>query len=197
MGVSDVRDRLAAVRDRVRRACALAGRAPESVTLLLASKAQPLEAVRAALEADAGQRAADPTLAPVLLAGALVLAGCSASPAAQRYQALADVIDAANDRDVPQLQAAVQSFVTLVEGQRDELGAAETQRLVDAARAVLDDAALAAPATPTPSPSSATPTPTPSPTQTPSPTPSPSATPSGCCSSASAPGLLHATTGSV
>jgi PLP dependent protein len=65
--VGEVRARLAAVRDRVRRACDEAGRPPGSVTLLLASKAQPLEAVRAALEADAAQRAADPLLAPVLL----------------------------------------------------------------------------------------------------------------------------------
>ncbi|MBT0995397.1 YggS family pyridoxal phosphate-dependent enzyme [Cellulomonas sp. DKR-3] len=73
----DVRERLAAVRDRVRRACEAAGRAPDAVTLLLASKAQPLAAVRAALEADAdlraaglraaGLRAAGPVPAPVLL----------------------------------------------------------------------------------------------------------------------------------
>lgn len=62
-----MRERLAAVRDRVRRACERAGRAPDAVALLLASKAQPLAAVRSALEADAALRAADPALTPVLL----------------------------------------------------------------------------------------------------------------------------------
>ncbi len=61
----DLPARLAAVRERVARACAAAGR--DGVRLLLASKAQPLETVRAVLEADAAARAADPSLTPVLL----------------------------------------------------------------------------------------------------------------------------------
>lgn len=58
---------LAAVRDRVARACAAAGRRPQDVTLLLASKAQTTATTREALEADARARAADPSLRPVLL----------------------------------------------------------------------------------------------------------------------------------
>lgn len=53
--------RLAEVRERVRRACAAAGRPERDVTLLLASKAQPLPVVRAAVEAAAR------TPGPVLL----------------------------------------------------------------------------------------------------------------------------------
>ena len=56
----DLPARLAAVRDRVRRACAQAGRRPDAVRLLVASKAQPLDAVRALLEADAAARADQP-----------------------------------------------------------------------------------------------------------------------------------------
>ena len=60
-------DRLAAVRERVRRACVDAGRSPDEVTLVLASKTQPVAAVRAALEADARARARDESLRPVVL----------------------------------------------------------------------------------------------------------------------------------
>lgn len=58
---------LAAVRERVARACADAGRSPADVRLLLASKAQSTAVTRAALEADARARAVDPSLRPVLL----------------------------------------------------------------------------------------------------------------------------------
>jgi len=66
----DLPARLAAVRDRVRRACADAGRRPDAVRVLLATKTQPLDAVRAVLEADAAARAVEPSAerpAPVLL----------------------------------------------------------------------------------------------------------------------------------
>lgn len=62
---NDLPARLAAVRARVARACAAAGR--DDVRLLLATKTQPVATVRAVLEADAAACAADPSLRPVLL----------------------------------------------------------------------------------------------------------------------------------
>ncbi|MBO9553839.1 YggS family pyridoxal phosphate-dependent enzyme [Cellulomonas sp.] len=59
--------RLTAVRERIERAATAAGRAPDQVRLLLATKTMPAPTVRAALEADAALRADDPSLAPVLI----------------------------------------------------------------------------------------------------------------------------------
>jgi pyridoxal phosphate enzyme (YggS family) len=59
--------RLAAVRERIGRAATAAGRAPDEVRLLLATKTMPASTVRAALEADAAMRADDETLVPVLI----------------------------------------------------------------------------------------------------------------------------------
>lgn len=47
----DVRDRLAAIRERIARAAERAGRDPASITLVAASKTQTVEVVRAAFEA--------------------------------------------------------------------------------------------------------------------------------------------------
>jgi pyridoxal phosphate enzyme (YggS family) len=60
-------DRLAEVRRRVARSAVDVGRDPGEVRLLLATKTQPVERVREALEADARARAEDPTLAAVLV----------------------------------------------------------------------------------------------------------------------------------
>jgi pyridoxal phosphate enzyme (YggS family) len=71
--VTDVPDRdvlvarLAAVRDRIDRAAAAAGRPSGGVRLLLATKTMPAAVVRAALDADAAMCAADGRLAPVLV----------------------------------------------------------------------------------------------------------------------------------
>ncbi|MEZ0447293.1 YggS family pyridoxal phosphate-dependent enzyme [Cellulomonas sp. ICMP 17802] len=59
--------RLAEVRRRVAAAAVTAGRDPADVRILLATKTQPAELVRAALAADRDARAADPALAPVLV----------------------------------------------------------------------------------------------------------------------------------
>ncbi|NUU18376.1 YggS family pyridoxal phosphate-dependent enzyme [Cellulomonas humilata] len=59
--------RLAQVRGRVAQAAIDAGRDPADVRLLLATKTQPVERVREALDADARARADDPTLAAVLV----------------------------------------------------------------------------------------------------------------------------------
>src|SRR6478752_3898924 len=59
--------RLADVRRRVAEAARAADRDPADVRLLLATKTQPAELVRAALEADRDARAADPTLTAVLV----------------------------------------------------------------------------------------------------------------------------------
>jgi len=63
----DVARRLARVHQRVATACAAAGRRPDEVRVLLASKTLDADAVRAALLADAGLRAAGSGTAPVLL----------------------------------------------------------------------------------------------------------------------------------
>ena len=47
----DVATRVRAIRERIATACAAAGRDPESVTLVAASKSQPIEKLRAAWEA--------------------------------------------------------------------------------------------------------------------------------------------------
>ncbi|WP_421732890.1 YggS family pyridoxal phosphate-dependent enzyme [Cellulomonas sp.] len=62
-----IADRLAEVRERVTVAARAAGRDPADVRLLLATKTQPVERVREALDADARARADDPTLAAVLV----------------------------------------------------------------------------------------------------------------------------------
>lgn len=59
--------RLAQVRGRVAAAARAAGRDPRKVRLLLATKTQPADLVRAALEADREARATDPTHLPVLV----------------------------------------------------------------------------------------------------------------------------------
>jgi len=46
-----IRDNIAAVRTRIEAACEAAGRSPDSVRLLLATKTQPADAVRVAIEA--------------------------------------------------------------------------------------------------------------------------------------------------
>ena len=51
MTASQVADRVAAVRDRIDKAAVAAGRSTDSITLLGAAKAQPAEAVRAAIAA--------------------------------------------------------------------------------------------------------------------------------------------------
>nr|WP_210768124.1 YggS family pyridoxal phosphate-dependent enzyme [Cellulomonas humilata] len=58
---------MAQVRGRVAQAAIDAGRDPADVRLLLATKTQPVERVREALDADARARADDPTLAAVLV----------------------------------------------------------------------------------------------------------------------------------
>ena len=60
-------ERLAALRRRVRAACEAAGRRPDEVRVLLASKTMDAATVRAALLADAAARAAGSGTAPVLL----------------------------------------------------------------------------------------------------------------------------------
>ena len=62
-----IAERLADVRRRVARAAVDAGRDPADVRLLLATKTQPVDAVREALAADARARAEDPTLSAVLV----------------------------------------------------------------------------------------------------------------------------------
>jgi pyridoxal phosphate enzyme (YggS family) len=62
-----IAERLARVRARVAAAAREAGRDPGDVRLLLATKTQPVDRVRAALEADARARADDPSLTAVLL----------------------------------------------------------------------------------------------------------------------------------
>ena len=62
-----IADRLAEVRRRVAQAALDAGRDPADVRLLLATKTQPVDLVREALEADARARAEDPTLTAVLV----------------------------------------------------------------------------------------------------------------------------------
>ncbi|WP_421740384.1 YggS family pyridoxal phosphate-dependent enzyme [Cellulomonas sp.] len=62
-----IADRLGQVRGRVAQAAIDAGRDPADVRLLLATKTQPVERVREALDADARARAGDPTLAAVLV----------------------------------------------------------------------------------------------------------------------------------
>lgn len=62
-----IADRLTDVRRRVAQAAVSAGRDPGDVRLLLATKTQPVERVREALEADARARAEDPTLTAVLV----------------------------------------------------------------------------------------------------------------------------------
>lgn len=59
--------RLAQVRERVAAACVAAGRRPDEVQVLLASKTMDVATVRAALVADAAARAAGAAHAPVLL----------------------------------------------------------------------------------------------------------------------------------
>lgn len=63
----EVEERLAQVRDRVAAACTAAGRRPDEVQVLLASKTMDVATVRAALLADARARAAGSGTAPVLL----------------------------------------------------------------------------------------------------------------------------------
>jgi len=62
-----IAQRLAEVRRRVAQAAVSAGRDPAEVRLLLATKTQPVDVVRDALEADARAREADPTLTAVLV----------------------------------------------------------------------------------------------------------------------------------
>ena len=62
-----IAERLARVRERVAAAAREAGRDPADVRVLLATKTQPIERIREALEADARARADDPTLTAVLV----------------------------------------------------------------------------------------------------------------------------------
>ena len=74
----------------------------------------------------------------VLALTAALVAGCGADPAAERRRAVAEVIEAANDRSAETLRVRAGSLLDLIEAQvqREELAADEAQRLTALAEAV-------------------------------------------------------------
>jgi hypothetical protein len=113
---------------------------------------------------------------------AVLLAGCSSSPRNDLLDAVADVTNAANDRDAAELRGALANLRAEIDSQvRDNtLSTDESTRLLTLVQQLEADAALVEQpdASPSPTPSASSASPSPSPSPTPSPSPSPTRSPS-------------------
>lgn len=103
----------------------------------------------------------------------LALAGC-ASPRAELQDAVAELTDAVNAGSPTDTVREADEVITLAEQQREDLGTARTDRIVQYAQAVRGQAEALRPAPVAPLTPSATPTPEPEPVETtPEPEPEP------------------------
>lgn len=114
---------------------------------------------------------------------AVLLAGCASSPRNDLLDVVADVTDAANDRDAADLRGALANLRAEIDSQvRDNtLSTDESTRLLTIVQQLEADAALVEPEespSPSPSPSPSSASPTPEQTEEESPSPSPSRSPS-------------------